>query len=146
MESYRRSLEIRWADLDPNFHVLHSKYYDMGAYVRMCFLTEHGVTPKAIHEFKVGPILLREECVFRREVHFGDAVSIDLALLKARHDMSRWSIRHQIYKGEDTLAAVITVDGTWIDLQRRKIAAPPESFRDSFEEMPKAEGFVWLDK
>ena len=145
MEGYRRSLEIRWADLDPNFHVLHSKYYDMGAYVRMCFLTEHGVTPKAIHELHVGPILLREECVFRREVHFGDAVSINLTLLKARHDMSRWSIRHQIFKGEDTLAAVITVDGAWIDLQRRKITAPPESFRAGFEEMPKAEEFEWLD-
>jgi acyl-CoA thioester hydrolase len=94
----------------------------------------------------VGPILLREECVFRREVHFGDAVSIDLSLLKARHDMSRWSIRHHIYKGPDTLAAVITVDGAWIDLNRRKIAAPPEPFRAGFELMPKAEGFEWMDK
>lgn len=146
MDVYRRSLEIRWADLDPNFHVLHSKYYDMGAYIRMCYLSEHNVTPKAIHELNIGPILLREECVFRREIHFGDEVSIDLALTKARHDMSRWSIRHRLYKGPDTLAAVITVDGAWIDLVKRKMAVPPESFRAGFEQMPKAEEFDWIDK
>jgi acyl-CoA thioester hydrolase len=145
MDAYRRTLEIRWADLDPNFHVLHSKYYDMGAYLRMCFLTEHGVTPKAIHEFHVGPILLREECIFRREIHFGDDVSIDLALTKARQDMSRWSIRHRIYKGPDTLAAIINVDGAWIDLVKRKMAAPPDSFRKGLELMPRTEEFEWRD-
>ena len=42
---YRKSLDIRWADLDPNFHVLHSKYYDFGAYCRMSFMTENGLDP-----------------------------------------------------------------------------------------------------
>jgi len=144
MDEYRKELEIRWADLDPNFHVLHSKYYDMGAYVRMCFLTEHGITPASIHEFHVGPILLREECVFRREIHFGDKVSISLQLIKARQDASRWSIVHHLYKNGDTLAAVITVDGAWIDLQKRKMAAPPEHFMKGFMDMPRAAEFEWL--
>lgn len=30
MEPYSKKFEIRWADLDPNYHVLHSKYYDFG--------------------------------------------------------------------------------------------------------------------
>jgi acyl-CoA thioester hydrolase len=144
MEEYRRNLEIRWADLDPNFHVLHSRYYDMGAYVRMCFLTEHGITTQAIHELNTGPILLREECVFRREVRFGDRVSIGLQLVKARHDASRWSVLHHLYKNEDTLAAVITVDGAWIDLQKRRITAPPEVFLAGFLAMPRSSDFQWL--
>jgi acyl-CoA thioester hydrolase len=144
MEDYRRSSEIRWADLDPNFHVLHSRYYDMGAYLRMSYLTDQGVTPSAIQALNIGPILLREECVFRREVRFGDEVSIDLALTKARHDMSRWSIRHRIFKGPDTIAAVITVDGAWMDLVHRKMAVPPETFRAGFESMPKVADFEWM--
>jgi acyl-CoA thioester hydrolase len=144
MEEYRKALEIRWADLDPNFHVLHSRYYDMGAYVRMCFFTEHGVSMASIHEYHIGPILLREECVFRREIHFGDQVSIGLQLTKARHDASRWSIVHHLYKNVDTLAAVITVDGAWIDLNKRKIAAPPEAFVKGFLEMPRAGDFHWM--
>ena len=34
---YEKNIDIRWADLDPNFHVLHSKYLDFGAYCRMSF-------------------------------------------------------------------------------------------------------------
>ncbi|MBI1782589.1 MAG: thioesterase, partial [Sphingobacteriales bacterium] len=44
---YSKLVEVRWADLDPNFHVLHSKYYDFGAYIRMSYLTENGITPEA---------------------------------------------------------------------------------------------------
>ena len=43
MTSYIKPVEIRWSDLDPNFHVRHSVYYDMGAYIRMSFLTENGL-------------------------------------------------------------------------------------------------------
>ncbi len=145
MEEYRKKLEIRWADLDPNFHVLHSRYYDMGAYVRMCFLMEHGITAKSIHETGIGPILLREECVFRREIHFGDDVSIGIQIIKARQDASRWSIMHHLYKQENVLAAIITVDGAWIDLEKRKMAIPPEAFMHGLLEMPRSVDFQWIN-
>ena len=60
MQEYSKKIEIRWADLDPNFHVLHSKYYDFGAYCRMSFLTEHGITPAVMIEKNIGPIIFRE--------------------------------------------------------------------------------------
>ena len=44
MTEYKKKVEIRWSDLDPNFHLRHSVYYDWGAFVRMSFLTEHGLT------------------------------------------------------------------------------------------------------
>jgi acyl-CoA thioester hydrolase len=59
MQEYSKKIEIRWADLDPNFHVLHSKYYDFGAYCRMSFLTEHGMTAAWMVEKNIGPIILR---------------------------------------------------------------------------------------
>ena len=58
LNSYFKNIEIRWADLDPNFHVLHSKYYDFGAYCRMAFLTAHGVTVALMQQYQVGPIIL----------------------------------------------------------------------------------------
>ena len=88
---YSKIVEVRWADLDPNFHVLHSKYYDFGAYVRMCYLTENGITPEVLTKYQIGAIIFREECIFRREIKFGDAVKITLMLGKARKDVSRWT-------------------------------------------------------
>lgn len=143
MDSYIKQIDVRWADMDPNFHMLHSKYYDLGAYIRMCFLVEHGITETVLHQHRIGPILLREECTFRREIRFGDNVEIDLHLTRARENMVRWSIRHQITRNGE-LSAIIQVDGSWIDLDRRRMATPPEYFADSFRQMPRSGDFQWF--
>lgn len=143
MEKYIQSPEVRWSDLDPNFHLRHSVYYDYGAYCRICFLNEYGISTEFLLEHKIGPILFREECVFKREIKSGDKISIDLQLLKAREDISRWSIRHHIYKNGEELCAILTLDGAWIDTVRRKLSAPPEKIRAGFALMPRPEGFEW---
>jgi acyl-CoA thioester hydrolase len=141
---YTKQLEVRWADLDPNFHMLHSKYYDLGAYVRMSFLTENGITPEALTIHHIGPIIFREECIFRREIKFKDEVKITLTLAKARKDISRWTMKHDIILNGDKLAAQITVEGAWMDTQTRKLATPPPLFVKAFEAIPHAKDFEWL--
>lgn len=98
MDTYKKSVEVRWADLDPNFHMLHSKYYDLGAYVRTCFIIDAGIMPEVLKQLNLGPILFREECVFRKEILFRDKVEIDLELVKAKRDASRWTFRHHVRK------------------------------------------------
>ncbi len=144
MGNYIKSVEVRWSDLDPNFHLRHSVYYDYGAYCRIAFLDAHGLTAAFMAQNNLGPVLFREECVFRKEIRLGDVVTIDLHLLKSAADQSRWSIQHHIYKNSDTLAAIITVDGAWINTQLRKLSAPPEQVLHVFNNMPRAEGFEWI--
>lgn len=143
MDSYKKKIDVRWADLDPNFHMLHSRYYEMGAYIRMCFFVENGITEKELQEHRIGPILLREECTFRREIKFGDDVEIDLHITKAKPNLLRWSIEHTITRNGE-LSAIIRVDGSWINLDRRRMAAPPEDFVKVFELMPKSADFHYL--
>lgn len=141
MQQYSKKLEIRWADLDPNFHVLHSRYYDFGAYCRMAFLTEHGITPAVMSENNIGPILFREECVFKREIKFGDQLEVFLKLSKCKEDGSRWSMVHELWINGNALAAFITVDGAWIDTRLRKLAIPPEVCRICLQQIPKTDDF-----
>lgn len=143
MESYKKKIDVRWADLDPNFHMLHSRYYEMGAYIRMCFFVENGITEKELQEHRIGPILLREECTFRREIKFGDDVEIDLHITKAKPNLLRWSIEHTITRNGE-LSAIIRVDGSWINLDRRRMAAPPDDFVRVFELMPKSADFHYI--
>lgn len=146
MDSYIKQIELRWSDLDPNFHLRHSVYYDYGAYARISFLEEHGLTARVMGELNFGPILFREECLFRKEIRLGDKISIDLQLTKARHDQGRWSIQHRIFKNGDILAAVLTVEGAWINTIHRKLAVPPEDIAKVFNDMPRAEQFEWIIK
>ncbi len=143
MEQYLKPIEIRWADLDPNFHLRHSVYYDFGAYCRVCFLEEFGLPVSLMEQLQFGPILFREEAVFRKEVRLGDKLTIDLQLTKSKPDFSRWSIRHQLIKNGDTLSAIISVDGAWINTRLRKLASPPAQIVDVFNRMPRAEGFTY---
>ncbi|MGN6416210.1 MAG: acyl-CoA thioesterase [Pseudobacter sp.] len=146
MSAFLKPVEVRWSDLDPNFHLRHSVYYDYGAFARISFLEENGLTSAVMAANQIGPVLFREECVFKREIRMGDKVTIDVELLAAREDQSRWSIRHNIWKNGDTLSAVLTVDGAWIDVARRKLTIPPDNVLHVFNHMPKSPGFSWINK
>ena len=141
MEKYSKKMEIRWADLDPNFHVLHSKYYDFGAYCRMSFMTEHGITTALMIEKNIGLIIFREECLFKREIKFGDKLEVFLKLSRCNENASRWSMVHELWINDDTLAAMITIDGAWLDTKLRKLAKPPEVFKTGFDLIPRTENF-----
>jgi acyl-CoA thioester hydrolase len=144
MNEFSRLLQIRWSDLDPNFHVRHSVYYDWGAFVRIEFLNEFGLTADVMMRLQFGPILFREECIFRREIKIGDKLEIKLQLLKSKKDFARWTIQHQLIKNGDTVAALLTVDGAWMSMVQRKLTTPPEEVHKVFSEMPKGENFEWL--
>lgn len=141
MIPFEKKVEIRWSDLDPNYHLRHSVYYDYGAYSRVSFLNENGITPEVMLQHNIGPIIFREECLFKREIKFGDALMINLKLDKATENVSRWTMVHELWKNGDTLAAIITVDGAWLDTKLRKLAKPPENFKEAFERIPRTDKF-----
>jgi len=95
-------------------------------------------------QYNIGPILFREECVFKKEIHFEDKVIINIKLDKAKADYSRWTIVHEILKDDNILAAMITVDGAWMDTQKRKLAMLPVIFNSAFEIIPRTENFKML--
>lgn len=141
MKKYTLPIQIRWADIDQNRHLRHSAYYDYGATARMTFLNSHGLTTEKMEELKIGPVLFREEALFKREIKLEDKVTIDIEILKGTADFSRWSIRHHIIKEDGTLAAIIQVDGAWIDLVKRKLALPNEFIRNIFKDFPVSPEF-----
>ena len=145
MDSFIQSVNIRWADIDANFHLRHSVYYDWAATTRLDFLGQYGLTTDKLQSLHFGPILFREEAIFRKEIKLGDQVTINLLLVKAKKDFSRWSISHTIFKNGDTVSAYVNVDGAWIDTVKRKLASPPQPAIDVFSAMPRGESFEWMD-
>lgn len=141
MNSYRQPISIRWADIDANRHLRHSVYYDFAAAMRMTALIEHGLTSDKLQELQIGPILFREEAIFKREILLEDNLTIDVSVVKSTQDFARLSFRHQIIKADGTVAAIINVDVAWIDLIKRKLTTPPEMVRAIFEAFPKSEDY-----
>ena len=144
MQRFVLPVQVRWSDLDPNVHLRHSVYYDWGAFCRITFLNEQQLTAGVMQRLQIGPILFREECVFKKEIRLGDAVTIDLQLVRSKKDFSRWTIRHTIIKNGDTVAAILTVEGAWLDVVKRKLATPAQEVHDVFSSRPVSEDFQWL--
>ncbi len=146
MNNFACRVELRWSDLDPNFHLRHSVYYDYGAYCRIQYLNRYHITAQFMHQHNFGPILFREECVFKREIRMEDRLLIDLKLVKASRDFGRWTMQHQIFKNDEIVAAVITLDGAWMDTSKRKLMVPPDEVVHCFDLAPRTSDFVWIEK
>lgn len=142
MKEYSKKAEVRWSDIDPNFHVLHSKYYDYAAFCRMSFMAEHGITPAVLIKNNIGPIIFREECLFKKEIKFGDDLTVTLRLDKLSADHRKWTMINELIINGSELAAVVTVEGAWMDTKLRKVAVPPEAFRTGFDAIPKTGNFM----
>src|SRR5688572_12165580 len=141
MTKVTQTIQIRWADIDANRHLRHSVYYDFGAAMRMIVLSAQGLTIRKLEEFMIGPILFRKEASFKREILLEDKITLDLELVKTTSDYGRWSLRHNFTKADGSLAAILNLDGAWMDLVKRKLAVPNEFVRNIFENFPKSPDF-----
>jgi acyl-CoA thioester hydrolase len=145
MSAFQMPVQVRWSDLDPNFHLRHSVYYDWGAMCRIEFLSSVGLTWKRMAELQTGPIIFREECIFRREIRLNDPVTIGMRLVKAKRDFSRFTIEHEIKKNPETVSAILTVDIAWMSAVTRKLTVLPKEDIDVLATTPYTENFEWLD-
>lgn len=146
MQKFSLPIQVRWSDIDQNRHLRHSAYYDYGATVRIACFSEHGLTNLKFEELHIGPILFREEAIFKREIKFEDRITVDMTVTKATSDFARWSIRHYFYKEDQTVAAILNMDGAWIDIVHRKLAVPDEYVRKIFDDFPKDQSFEWVTR
>jgi acyl-CoA thioester hydrolase len=122
---HSQTYTVRWAELDPNGHMRHSAYADFAADQRVHWLASHGYDLGKFAELRMGPILFREETKYLKEIHAGEEIRVEGRLTGGTPDGSRWTIEHSIYKADGRLAATVTVDGAWLDLDRRKLTVPP---------------------
>lgn len=139
-----KKLSIRWSDIDPNLHLRHSVYYDFGAQLRTEVLNDLGLTLQLFRRENIGPVLFKEECLFHREIHFGDEINLDFEIIGLSKDMERFAFRHRFVREDGTLCATLTLTGAWIDTVARKLAVPTDSVVKLLEKAPRSEDFEWI--
>ncbi|QNL50234.1 thioesterase family protein [Olivibacter sp. SDN3] len=138
-------ITIRWADLDPNFHLRHSSYYDFAAQERISILNQYNITIAAMKEQQFGPVLFKEECEFKREITMTSKIYIETKLLRMKKDASFWIIRHRFLSDTNKLHAILKVEGSWMDTIKRKLAKPvPKIVYKGLYSFPKTDDFEYI--
>ena len=146
MDSYSKTYEVRWSDMDPNRHLRHSVYLDYAAQTRVALFSDYGLAIDQIAQIGLGPILFREEIKYLREVSGMEEVTVFCELDWMYKDGSRWSFYHRMVKNGDTPTAELTVDGAWLDLEARKLGTPTEEMIQVMKKMPRSKNFHWIDQ
>lgn len=144
MNTYSKTFEIIWADIDPNRHLRHTAYNNYAAQARISIFAAHGWPVDKIAKAGLGPILFREETKFLKEVGLSEIITVTCQVKAMRKDTSKWTIIHEIFKKENVKAAEIIVEGAWIDLEERKIGIPPTQMQKAIHQFPRTDDFRWI--
>jgi acyl-CoA thioester hydrolase len=141
---YSKTLFASWADMDFNSHMRNTAFLDKSADVRMMFFAENGFPMSEFLRLRLGPVVMKDEVEYRREVGLLQEITVTLAVAGHADDGSRFVLRNEILQRDGTLCARVTSTGGWLDLAARKLIAPPEALHKAMKSLPQTSDFQVL--
>ena len=141
---YSKVLYAGWGDMDFNSHMANTAYLDKVADVRQKFLGEHGFPVSEFSRLRVGPVVRKDEIEYFAEIGLQEEITITFALAGHAPDGSRFLMRHEVFRADGKLAARVTSAGGWLDLDARKLTAPPPALLAAMNALGRSEDFVEL--
>ena len=139
--SYKVDFATKWSDFDPNRHMRHTAYNEYAAEVRIRYFADNNFSIQEFTKHNIGPILFEEYTSFRKEIHLGENISVNIKLSGISENYERWKIVHEVFNEAGKLSAIIKVYGAWIDLTKRKLTAPPKEAFAMFEKAERTDDF-----
>ncbi|MDD7913523.1 acyl-CoA thioesterase [Polaribacter ponticola] len=139
--SFQVKFATKWSDFDPNRHMRHTAYNEYAAEVRIRYFSEQNFSIEEFTKHNIGPILFTEETSFRKEIHLGEDIIVNMKLSGISENNERWKITHEVFNEAGKLSAVIKVYGAWIDLTKRKLTTPPEEAKKLFLNTVKTDDY-----
>lgn len=134
--------QVLWAQIDANQHMRHSAYADLAAQARLNMLEKAGISASKLFEQKIGPIIFREELIYLKEVALGELIKVTCEITRSRANGSRWAVRQELYRADGVKAALINLDGAWIDTDKRRLALLPPELISLFMTLPHSPDFI----
>ncbi len=143
---FLNKLKVRWNDLDANGHLANASYIALMSATRVEYAESLGFTFVDFKKMMVGPVALREEVHYFREVFLGDPIYISQELVGATKDHIFYKIRHNFYDSEGKNFARGEMLGAWIDLKTRKLTQLPDEVAAKFFEKNRTQDFHYFTK
>ena len=143
-QAFECHFEVRWTDLDGNRHVRNTAFSEYATHTRFRLLAAHGFTQAKLEALRFGPVMMREEVRYRREVLFGDALRVTARCAGLSVDGSHWRVHQDVLRQDGREAALLTIQGGWIDLDSRRPVAPPAELAAVLQGLPRTPDFEEL--
>ena len=141
---FEKTLFAGWGDMDSNSHMRNTAFLDKCVDVRMMFFAEHGFPIEELMRRRIGPVVMKDEVEYYKEVRLLQSLRITLMLTGLAEDGSRFSLRNEIWREDGKLIARVTSTGGWLDLATRKLIVPPEALLAALRSLGQTEDFQVL--
>ncbi|MRW83378.1 thioesterase [Pseudoduganella sp. FT26W] len=138
---FSKKLMAGWGDMDFNSHMRNTAFLDKSGDVRMLFLSEHGFPMREFMRLKIGPVVMKDEIAYFKEVLLLEEITVTLELAGLAEDGSRWILRSDIIRPDGKLAARVNSTGGWLDLSARKLIAPPPDLMATWQALVKTDDY-----
>ncbi len=138
---FEKTFHVGWAHVDFNGHLGNTSYMDLAVDVRMFYFAENGFSIQEFQRQRFGPVILKDEIEYFREFHLLDKIRITFQGAGLSDDASRFKIRNEFFREDGKLAARLNTIGGWLDLDKRKLIAPPESLADAMRNLVRTDDF-----
>ncbi len=141
---YAKVLVAGWGDMDFNGHMRNTAYLDKPADVRMMYFSENGFPMTEFVRRRLGPVVMKDEVEYFKEVGLLEQLRVTLSNAGLSEDGSRFRLRNEFFRSDETLAAKVTSAGGWLDLSTRKLVVPPDGLLRALQSLARAEDFEVL--
>lgn len=143
-EPYKQFFHVRWNETDINGHMRNSAYLDIASDVRMMYFRDHQVTATDFDRLRVGPVVMKEELEYFREMKLMDPIEVTHELAGMAPDGSRFMIRNCYFRQDGKMSVRITSTVGWLDLDQRRLKVPPELLFAALNNISRADDFIEL--
>jgi acyl-CoA thioester hydrolase len=108
------------------------------------FLIENGFPVEEFARLRIGPVVMKDEVEYFREVGLQQKIDVTYMLAGQAQDGSRFLLRHEIFRPDGKLSAKVSSAGGWLNLDTRKIVAPPPALLAAMNSLEKTDDFAVL--
>lgn len=143
-QPYSQTLTVRWADVDFNGHMRNTAYLDACVDVRMGYFAIHGFPLSEFTRHRLGPVVLRDEVDYFREMRLFDVYRLTLRTAGLSEDGSHFRLVNEFFREDGQPPARVMSTGGWLDLDTRRLIAPPDALRQALASLERTEGFIVL--
>ncbi|MFZ5442653.1 MAG: acyl-CoA thioesterase [Myxococcota bacterium] len=148
MPAFSHAFRARWVDMDYNQHMRNAAYLGCAEETRMLFLEANGWTVADFKAAQVGPVVLEDRVLYKKELFLLEPFRVDLQVAAATEDFSRFKVRNRFFRESDgALAAVVDSSVVIFDLVARRPVPPSEKLLAVWQGAERSEDFeVWPTK
>jgi acyl-CoA thioester hydrolase len=138
---FEKTFHVGWGNVDFNGHLANTSFLDLAVDVRMFYFAENGFSVKEFQHRGFGPVVLKDEIEYFKELYMLDKVRITFQSVGLSEDVSRFKIRNEFFREDGRMSARLTTTGGWIDFARRKLIVPPPELADVMKSLTRTDDF-----